>query len=88
MTEVAFNVQTSVDSKHNLPIEYKVTNANDSKAMGNMLQRAKSILHTIKFTALYDKGYHAGSEFDTASKLGVATIVAIPKVAAQAPDPR
>ncbi len=88
ITEVAYNVQTSVDSKHNLPIDYKVTNTNDSKAMGNMLQRAKSILHTNQFTALYDKGYHTGSEFYTASKLGVATIVAIPKVAAQAPDPR
>jgi len=88
ITEVAYNVQTSVDSKHNLPIDYKVTNKNDSKAMGNMLRRAKSILHTNQFTALYDKGYHTGSEFDTVNKLGVETIVAIPKVAAQAPDPR
>ena len=46
ITEVAYNVQTTVDAKHNIPIDYKVTNHNDSKAMGNMLQRAKSILHT------------------------------------------
>ena len=88
ITEVAYNVQTSVDSEHNLPIDYKVTNTNDSKAMGNMLQRAKSILHTNRFTSLYDKGYHTGSEFDIANKLNIKTIVAIPKVAAQAPDPR
>ena len=88
ITEVAYNVQTSVDSEHNLPIDYKVTNTNDSKAMGNMLQRAKSILRTNQFTSLYDKGYHTGSEFDKACKLGVETIVAIPNVAAQAPDPR
>ena len=63
ITEVAYNIQTTVDSKHCLPIDYKVTNTNDSKAMGNMLQRAKSILHTNEFIALYDKGYHTGSEF-------------------------
>ncbi len=85
--EVAYNAQTTVDDKNNLPIDYKVTNANDCKAMENMLQRAKSILGTNKFTALYDKGYHTGSEFDMADKLGIKTIVAIPGVAAQAPDP-
>ena len=87
ITEVAYNVQSTVDDQHNLPIDYKVTDTNDSKAMGNMLQRAKSILRTNEFTALYDKGYHTGSEFDIANNLGIHTIVAIPGVAAQAPDP-
>ncbi len=86
ITEVAYNVQTTVDEKYKLPIDYKVTNANDSKAMGNMLQRAKSILHTNDFTALYDKGYHTGSEFKTANDLGIEVLVAIPKVAANAPN--
>ena len=89
ITEVAYNVQTTVDEKHNLPIDYKVTNTNDSKAMGNMLRRAKSILRTNKFTALYDKGYHTGSELKTAQDLGIEAIVAIPGVpsSSQAPDP-
>jgi len=88
ITEVAYNLQTTVDAKNNIPIDYKVTNSNDSKAMGNMLQRAKSILGHNEFTALYDKGYHTGSEFDTAHRLGITTIVAIPSVAAQAPNPQ
>lgn len=29
--EVAYNVQTTVDAKNNIPIDYKVTNENDSK---------------------------------------------------------
>jgi len=86
ITEVAYNVQSTSDSKHNLPIDYKVTNTNDSKAMGNMLQRAKSILHINDFTALYDKGYHTGSEFKTADDLDIEVMVAIPGVAAQAPN--
>ena len=90
ITEVAYNVQTTVDSKNNIPIDYKVTNQNDSKAMGNMLQRAKSILRTNQFTALYDKGYHTGSEFAIADKLGIMTLVAIPgnPRSSEAPDPR
>ncbi|MBW2252855.1 MAG: transposase [Deltaproteobacteria bacterium] len=87
ITEVAYNVQTTVDAKHNLPIDYKVTNQNDSKAMGNMVQRAKSILGTNDFTALYDKGYHTGSEFKTADNLGIEVMVAIPGIASQAPNP-
>lgn len=87
ITEVAYNVQTTVDSKYNLPIDYKVTNTNDSKAMGNMLQRSKTILRSNAFTVLYDKGYHTGSEFEIANHLDIAVMVAIPTAAAQAPDP-
>jgi len=87
ITEVAYNVQTTVDAENNIPIDYKVTNQNDSKAMGTMLQRAKSILRSNQFTALYDKGYHTGSEFKTADDLGIEVLVAIPKVAANAPNP-
>jgi transposase len=89
ITEVAYNIQTSVDAKHNLPFDYKVTNTNDSKAMGDMLQRATNILNTNTFTALYDKGYHTGTEFDIAEKLGVKVMVAIPgrPATSNAPDP-
>jgi len=78
ITEVAYNVQTTVDAKNNIPIDYKVTNENDSKAMGNMVRRAKSILRSNDFTVLYDKGFHTGSELKTAQDLGVETIVAVP----------
>jgi transposase len=69
ITEVAYNIQTSVDAKHNLPFDYEVTNTNDAKAMGNMLQEAGYILESNDFTALYDKGYHTGSEFQKAADL-------------------
>jgi hypothetical protein len=54
-----------------------------------MVQRAKSILGTNEFTALYDKGYHTGSELKTAQDLGIETIVAIPGIpsTSQAPNP-
>ena len=89
ITEVSYNVQSTVDAKNNIPIDYKVTNENDSKAMGNMVQRAKSKLRTNEFTVLYDKGFHTGSELKTAQDMGVETIVAIPGVpsTSQAPNP-
>ena len=86
ITEVAYNVQSSVDAKNKIPIDYKVTDTNDGKAMGLMLRRAKTILRTNDFTALYDKGSHTGSEFATADKLEINVLVAVPKVATNAPD--
>ena len=89
ITEVCYTLQTTVDAKNKMLIDYKVTNQNDKKAMGTMLRRAKSILKTNRFTALYDKGYHTGSEFHTADRLGIKTLVAIPAIgrASQAPNP-
>jgi transposase len=88
ITEVAYNVQSTTDAKHNIPIDYEVTQHNDTKAMGQMLQQAIDILGTTDFTALYDKGYHTGSELKKAEELGVNTLVAVPDVssAGMAPD--
>jgi hypothetical protein len=88
ITEVAYNVQTTVDAKNLLTLDYKVTNENDSKAMGPMLRRTKKILGHTDFTALYDKGYHTGSELKTGIEMGVELMVAIPGVASFAPDER
>jgi len=84
--EVAYNVQTVVDAKHNIPIDYKVTNNNDSRAMSGMLRRTKTILGTKDFTALYDKGYHTGIEIKKALDMGIALMVAIPGTGSCAPD--
>ena len=90
VTEVCYTAQTTVDAKHKLLIDYKLTNQNDKKAMGIMLRRAKSILQSNSFTALYDKGYHTGSEFHIADSMGINTLVAIPAIGrkSQAPDPK
>lgn len=86
VTEVAYNIQSTVDAKCNIPIDFKVTNKNDSKAMGNMVRRAKTILGKTDFTLIFDKGYHTGTEFAYADKQGVEVLVAFPDVASHAPD--
>lgn len=89
IAEVCYNVQATNDAKHCLIIDYEVTNENDNKAMGSMVSRATKILERTDITALFDKGYHNGIELETAQKLGVETLVAIPAVAvsSQAPNP-
>ena len=88
ITEVAYSAQTTVDAKNYIPIDYKITNANDKRAMGNMLRRAKTILRHNNFTALYDKGYHTGRELAIVDELNINTLVAIPPFsgASHAPD--
>src|SRR6266487_4157982 len=86
ISEVAYNIQTVVDAKHNIPIDYKVTNNNDTRALSGMLRRTKTILGTKDFTALYDKGYHTGIEIKKAVELGINIMVAIPATSSNAPD--
>jgi transposase len=85
--EVCYNIQTSVDDKHNLPIDFKTTNNNDTHALANMAARAKSILGHNDFSALLDKGYHTGSEINRCHEMGIETLVAVPSLSTQAPDP-
>lgn len=89
ITEVAYNIHSTVDDKHCLPINYEVTNENDSKAMGDILEGAVEELGHNEFTALFDKGYHTGTEFVKADKLGVEVLVAVPELpsSSMAPHP-
>jgi transposase len=87
ITEVGYNIQTTVDAKHNLTLDYLVTNENDSKALGKMVERAVEVIGHNQFTGLYDKGYHTGTELKHAADLGVNVLVAIPAVSSHAPDP-
>jgi transposase len=87
--EVCYNIQTSVDDKNNLPIDFKTTNNNDTHALSNMAVRAKAIIGNDEFFEPADKGYHTGEEIRKCHEAGIETLVAIPKtpVSSQAPDP-
>ena len=87
--EVCYNIQTSVDDKNYLPIDFKTTNNNDTHALANMAIRAKAIIGNTDFTELADKGYHTGEEIRKCHEAGIETLVAIPKtpVSSQSPDP-
>ncbi|MCG8814168.1 transposase, partial [Tenacibaculum finnmarkense] len=58
VTEVCYNVQSTVDAKNNIPIDYQVTNTNDKRAMTSMIENAIEIVGNNTFDAVFDKGYY------------------------------
>jgi transposase len=86
ITEVCYNIQSTVDEKHKLPIDYDVTNNNDKNAMTSMVENAIEIVGNNTFDAVFDKGYYNTEEIYKTQKLGVNTHVCIPNPASNAPD--
>ena len=74
--EVAYNVQSAVDGKHNIVVAYDVsTNPSDQNQLGVMIKKVKKVLRLRSFTALADKGYYNGKDLLKAKKLKVRAIV-------------
>jgi len=86
VTEVCYNIQSTVDQKHKLPIDYQVTNNNDKQAMTAMVENAIEIVGNNTFDAVFDKGYYTAEQIHKSQKLGVTTHVCIPNPASNAPD--
>jgi len=78
ITEVAYNVQTTVDSKHNLVIDVKAVNTNDKKLAPIMGRRAKAIIGNGDFDYLLDKGYHDGKSIAACEDHGLRTLISQP----------
>ncbi|MCL2087017.1 MAG: IS1182 family transposase [Oscillospiraceae bacterium] len=56
--DVCYNVQSSVDSKNKLIVEFEVTNnANDANLITPMVEKSKDILETDSLAAVVDAGY-------------------------------
>ncbi|MEZ4906455.1 MAG: IS1182 family transposase [Saprospiraceae bacterium] len=79
IVEVAYNVQTSVDDKHNLVVEFEATNQKDEQALEPMASKTKDAFdlgNDDHFTALADKGYHTAEQLDKCHNLNIDTLVA------------
>lgn len=73
--EVAYNVQTAVDDKHNLILDYEATNKNDRKALLGMSLKAKQACEVEAIAVLADKGYHNGEQITGCEKEQIKTYV-------------
>lgn len=79
-SEVGYNVQVVVDSKHKLIAAYEVTNErNDLGQLGRMAQQAKEALQVEELTALADGGYCEGNALKECEEAGITTFVSVPK---------
>ena len=79
IVEVAYNVQTAVDDKHNLIVNYGVTNCKDNDALAPMALEAKAALDMEDeeiLTVLADKGYYTGEQLEVCHQNNIDTLVA------------
>jgi len=79
-TEVAYNVQMTVDSKHKLILDHEVTNdVTDQGHLEEMSLRAKKILGVKKFDMLTDMGYYDGQEVAACLEQGITPWISRPR---------
>ena len=79
-SEVSYNVQTVVDSKHKLIVAFEVTNErNDLGQLAVMAQQAKEALQVAELTVLADGGYYEGNALKECEQAGVTTYVPQPQ---------
>jgi len=82
IVQVGFNLQSAVDSKHNLIVDYQITNKNDHRELAPMALKSKEAFglhHEQSMIVLADKGYHTGEQMQTCHDHNIDTIVAIPR---------
>jgi hypothetical protein len=85
--DACYNVQTVVDSKHKLIVDFEVTTCPDEKgALLTMTESAKEIMGVEEISVAADKGYYDGEDIKKCEANG--TVCYIPKTAdyAHAPD--
>jgi transposase len=74
--DVSYNVQTTVDAKHKLVVDFKVTQKpNDLGELDNMALRAKKVLNIDELEALADKGYYKVEDLKKCVEHGVTPYV-------------
>ncbi len=75
--DVCYNVQTVVDAKHKLIVEFEVTNqANDKNKLTPMATQAKELLEVEKIQVTADKGYASATDIAEAIPKGIEPHVA------------
>jgi BMFP domain-containing protein YqiC len=78
-SQVGYNVQTAVDSKHHLIVAHEVTNATtDRSQLSSIAGQAKGALKAETLTVIADPGYYKGEEIVECQDNGIKALV--PKV--------
>ncbi len=74
--DMSYNIQTTVDAKHKLVVDYKVTtHANDIGELDNMALRAKKLFGGLTFKVLADKGYYKAEDLKRCVRKGITPYV-------------
>ena len=78
--DVCYNVQTVVDSKQHLIVDFEVIDRSDDKGnLESMTEKAMEALGTDSIINLADKGYYDGADIGAREAKGVKCLAAKPK---------
>ena len=91
IVEVAYNLQSIVDDKHNLIVDYEATNKNDFSALAPLSISAKKALQLKEedtLTVLADKGYYSGKQIAICHQNNIDTLVAPKSKGSKSKDKR
>lgn len=79
-SDVCYNVQMVVDSKHKLIAAYEVINdGNDLGQLANMAKQGQEALGVKEVTVLADGGYFDGNTIKECEAAGITTFLPLPK---------
>ncbi|MGD8815465.1 MAG: IS1182 family transposase [Anaerolineales bacterium] len=82
-TDVSYNVQVAVDSKHKLIVYHQVTNAvTDRDLLAPMAMRAKEALGVDELEVLADMGYYHGKQVKRCLEAGITPYLPKPRTSA------
>ena len=77
--DVCYNVQTAVDSKHHLVVNFEVTGcASDAGSLKGMSDKAMEVMEVKTITNLADAGYYDSEDIAACEQSGVTCLVAKP----------
>jgi len=86
MYDACYNVQSVVDAKHKLVVDFEVsTCAIDKGSLSIMTESAKEIMGVEKISVAGDKGYYDGGDIEKCEKSGTRCYV--PKIEGYSPAP-
>jgi len=85
--DACYNVQTVVDEKHKLIVDFEVSTCPDEKgALPKMTERAKEIMGVSEIDAVADKGYYDGGDLADCEQNGTTCYVAKMQNGSHAPE--
>lgn len=73
IVNVGYNIQTTVDAKHNLVIDTFAGGVNDRADLAHAAKRSQELLGVPKIELLADKGYHNGADIAYCERRGIRT---------------
>lgn len=87
--DACYNVQTAVDDKNKLIVDFDVGNCpNENGTLPTITESAKEIMEVEEISVVADRGYYNGVDIEECEKNGTKCYIPVKGEYRQAPDPR